>query len=340
MATAVLKRSYKIHALAADLGLRPSEDPVREILKFCDRSVRRFLRDFPDCCTLAGLLDIAAAKLGTRFEEIHSDGELEELRLRYARQGEKAFATFNEELSEQVLGITFRRTNRKSWEPPFVSVIDCRGPKCFRSYYTKWHELAHLLILTDQMRLTFRRTHFGLDEKDPEEALVDVIAGAFGFYPDLIRPEAKGPISFERIEDIRARLCPEASCQSSVIGVVKAWSSPCLLIQAELALKRGEKRAMAQRAFEFREEPTPVLRAVQVSPNEFARSQGLTIYPNMRVPECSVIHEVFSRGLTSASARESLADWESSDGTRLPDASVLVQARKNWDGVQALITPG
>ncbi len=340
MATATLKRSYKIHALAADLGLRPSEDPVREILKFCDKNVRRFLRDFPDCCTLTGLLDIAAAKLGTRFEEIHSDGELEELRVRYARQGERAFANLHEELSDEVFGITFRRTSRKPWEPPFVSVIDCRVDKRFRSYYTKWHELGHLLILTDQMRLTFRRTHFGLDEKDPEETLVDVIAGSFGFYPELIRPEAKGTISFERIEVIRARLCPEASCQSSMIGVVKAWTSPCVLIQAQLALKRGESRAMAQRAFEFREEPTPMLRAVQVSPNEFARSEGLIIFPNMRVPERSVIHEVFTSGLSTASARENLAYWESSDGTALPDVSVFVQARTSWDGVQALITPG
>ena len=37
------------------------------------------------------------------------------------------------------------------------------------------------------MRLTFRRTHFELEDKDPEEALVDVIADAFGFLPDLVR---------------------------------------------------------------------------------------------------------------------------------------------------------
>jgi hypothetical protein len=34
-----------------------------------------------------------------------------------------------------------------------------RKPR-FRSYYTKWHEIGHLLILlTDQMRLAPRRTH-------------------------------------------------------------------------------------------------------------------------------------------------------------------------------------
>lgn len=339
MATVSLKRSYKVQALAQDLGLKPSDNPVREILRFCDKSVRRFLRDFPTCSTLSEFLEMVAAKLGTRFEEVHSDEELEDLRRRYAHQGEKAFANLHEELADSVFGITFRRTNRKAWEPPFVSVIDCRGEKRYRSYYTKWHELAHLLILTDQMRLTFRRTHFGLEDKDPEETLVDVIAGTFGFFPDLIRPEAKGLISFEQIERIRAKLCPEASQQASVIGAVRAWPSPCLLIRAQLAFKRGEKQALAQRAFEFREEPTAVLRAVQVSPNESARSQGLVVFPNMRVPERSVIHTAFTNGHEAAPERENLAWWASSDGTRLPALNVLVQARPDWDGVQALITP-
>lgn len=172
MATTALKRSYKIHALASDLGIKSSGDPVREIVRFCEKRVRRFLRDFPDCATLSQLLDIAASKLGTKFEEIHSDDELDEVRERYLRQGEKAFASLQEELSAQVFGVTFRRTSRKSWELPFVSVIDCRGEKRFRSYYTKWHEMGHLLILTDQMRLTFRRTHFGLEDKDPRKPLL------------------------------------------------------------------------------------------------------------------------------------------------------------------------
>jgi hypothetical protein len=339
MAATSLKRSYKVHTLAADLGLRASDDPVRDILRFCDKRVRQFLRDFPHCSTLTELLEIVASKLGTRFEEIRSDDELDEVRARYLRQGEKSFALLQEELSDRVFGITFRRTNRKSWEPPFVSVIDCRGEKQLRSYYTKWHEIGHLLVLTDQMRLTFRRTHFGLDEKDPEEALVDVIAGAFGFLPELVKPLAKGEPSFEKIEGVRLKLCPEASQQASLIGIVKAWPSSCILLQAQLALKRGETRRLAQRSFGFGVEPAAVLRAVQVSPNDAARAADLTIFPNMRVPERSVIYRVFSEGIEKAEAKENLFWWESSDGTQLPDANVFVQARSAWEGVQALITP-
>jgi hypothetical protein len=339
MAVTALKRSYKIHALAGDLGIKPSGDPVREIVRFCEKRVRRFLRDFPDCATLSHLLEIAASKLGTKFEEINSDDDLDEVRGRYLRQGEKAFASLHEELPAQVFGITFRRTNRKAWELPFVSVIDCRGEKRYRSYYTKWHELGHLLILTDQMRLTFRRTHFGLEDKDPEEALVDVIAGAFGFLPDLVQPLATGTPSFDRIEGIRMKLCPEASQQASLIGIAKAWPTPCLLLQAQLGLKRGERRELAQGGFDFQEGPREVLRAIQVTPNDAARAANFVIFPNMRIPLRSVINRVFSGEAADAQAVENLSWWESSDGSQLPSVTVLVHARSGWDGVQALLTP-
>jgi hypothetical protein len=334
-----LKRNYKIHALANDLGIKPSADPIREIVRFCKKRITRFFSDFPECSTLSQLLQISASKLGTKFEEIHSDLQLEEVRGQYLRNGEKSFANLHEELSSQVFGITFKRVNRKSWELPYVSIIDCRGQKEYRSYYTKWHELGHLLILTDQMRLAFRRTHFGLDEKDPEEALVDVIAGSFGFLPELITPQAKGQISFAQIERVRVKLCPEASQQSSLIGIVKAWPAPCILLRAQMGLKRGERREIIQGTFGFDELPKEVLRAVQVMPNDEARSKNFMIFPNMRVPERSIIYRVFAENKSEAQAAEDLSWWESTDGGRLPATKVLVQAKKGWDGVSALITP-
>jgi hypothetical protein len=339
MSPSTLKRNYKIHALAIDLGIKPSGDPIREIVRFCEKRIRRFLRDFPDCLTLSQLLEISASKLGTRFEEVRSDDQLDAVRGRYLRQGERAFASLHEELSPNVFGVTFKRLNRKSWELPYVSVIDCRGDKQFRSYYTKWHELGHLLILTDQMRLAFRRTHFGLEEKDPEEALVDVIAGAFGYLPDLVRPLAEGQPSFDQIEKIRLKLCPESSQLASLIGIAKAWPTSCILLQAQMALKRGERRDLAQGTLGFQEKPKELLRAVQVTPNDVARSSNFVIFPNMRVPERSVIYKVFAGETADGRAVEDLSWWESSDGSQLPVAKVLVQARSAWDGVRALITP-
>jgi hypothetical protein len=339
MSPTPLKHSYKIRALASDLGVKPSDDPIREIVRFCQRRVRRFLRDFPECPTLSQLLEICASKLGTKFEEIHSDNGLQEVRSRYLRQGERAFASLHDELSTNVLGITFKRLSRKAWELPYVSVVDCREEKRFRSYYTKWHELGHLLILTDQMRLAFCRTHIGTDDKDPEEALVEIIAGAFGFLPDLVLPLATGEPSFERIEDIRVKLCPEASWQSALIGIVKAWPTPCMLLLAKMGLKRGERRALAQGAFGFQESPKEALRAVQVTPNEAARKENFVIFPNMRVPERSLINRVFTREAADDKALEDLSWWESSDGSRLSSCGIFVQVQKTREGVFALVTP-
>jgi hypothetical protein len=336
---APLNRRYEIVALAADLGIRPSADPVRDILACCEKRVRRFLRDFPDCRTLTELLDIVASKLGTKFEVIKSDEELLEVRDRYARLGERSFASLPEDLDDDVFGITFRRIAKRPWELPFVSVIDCRGDKCFRSYYTKWHELGHLLILTDQMRLSFRRTHAVHDHKDPEESMVDVIAGTFGYFKDIVRPMANGALSWENIEAVRTQLCPESSQQAAVIGIVKSWPVPALLIQATLGLKQGEKRQLDQGTLDFADGPVPVLRAVQVTPNDAARRSDLVIFPNMRIPERSIIHRLFAEELHEARAEEDLVWWESSDGTRLPSLKVHVLARRQWNAVQALITP-
>src|SRR5262249_50750301 len=158
-----------------------------------------------------------------------------------------------------VFGITFKRTRRRSWEPAYVSVVDCRGQKLARRYFTKWHELGHLLILTDQLRLEFRRTHLHLDERDPEERLVDVLAGEFGFLREIILPHADGSISFEKVEQIRTKLCPDASQLASLIGVTRTWPQPCVLIRAEEGLRKEEQRAAAQSNFAFLDSPEPVL---------------------------------------------------------------------------------
>lgn len=335
-----LKKSAKIWKLAQDLGIRirTIDDPVSAILDYCEKIIKQFLKDFPDCKNLYSMLDWVAGKVGTTFEEIHSDKDLERIKSKYLKKGEKIFVTLDKDLSDNVYGITFKLTNREPWEPPFVSIIDCRGRKAFRSYYTKWHEIAHLLILTDQMRLSFTRTYH-LSDKDPEEVMIDIIAGTFGFYPPIIRQYINSEISFECIDDLRKLLCPEASQQASLIGFVKAWPSPCLLIYGELALKKSEKERLSQQNFDFYNNPSYVLRATKVTINEEALRQNLRIFENMRIPKNSVIHRVFEESSTYGEAEENLSWWETSDGMRLPNLPIRVQAKNFGDGVYALITP-
>ena len=341
-----LKHRYEIHTLARDLGIETPRDPVRAILRLCEKRTLSILRDYPECSTLAELLMVMEAHLDTEFVEVRTDDELRDVRVRYSRKGEVALAGLHDELADDVYGITFRRTTRKPWERQFVSIIDCRGEKRFRSYFTKWHELGHLLVLTDQHRLKFRRTHADTAQlSDPEEGLVDLIAGRIGFLARFVRPVANGNASFKAFESVRTKLCPEASKEASVFGMAAAWPLPCLLLQAEMAYKRGEQSVAAQEGFEFHEAPRPALRAVSARPNDAARGTDLVVYPNMRVPERSIIHKVFCGELYEGEADEDLSWWETRGGQRLPALAVRVEARRQ-DGVvdeepavQSILTP-
>ena len=334
-----LKSSLQVWKLARDLGIKPSNDPVGDILRYCDQKIRRVFRDFPDCKTLSDLLECAASKVGTLFKTATTDAEMQRIKRKYLDKGEKGFATIEEDFSDDVFGITFKRCNREPWEPEFVSVIDCRGEKAARSYYTKWHEISHLLVLTGQTRLAFRRTHSPSTLKDPEEALIEVIAGTFGFYAPIAQQYADGEISFETVEDLRRQLCPEASQQASLIGFVKAWPTPCLLLRAELKLRTHEEARLAQQSFRFHDAPLPSLRAVHVTQSDEARKRGMTIYKKMRVPESSVIYRVFADGIPYAEGEENLCWWEASNGTILPEMPVRVKARGSRDCVDAMIIP-
>ena len=334
-----LNGSIVIHRLAGDLGLRASETPVDSVLSYCHRRVKEFLTDFNDCQTPALLLQFLANKLSTRLCEIGTDEQLLNLQGEYVSRGETGFATLvNELAAEDTYGITLKLQNPQFWEPRYVSIVDSRGRKRQRSYHTKWHELGHLLILTDQTRLAYYRNHVRSQPKSAEESLVDVVAGEFSFYAPMIKAHTKGEISFDRIEQVRSDLCPEASAYSSILNLAKLWSTPAVWVEAKLAHKKSEEDN-GQSSFAFQKKPSPVLRAIHTVANSAAKMTELRIIPNFRVPAQSVIHRVFSGGADSLAASEDLSLWCSSDGKRLPKRLIHVEAKRIGESVHALIRP-
>jgi len=330
--------SQKIWDIASALRLPPTDSPTDAILAYCVERARAMLADFPECASPSDLLDIMSATLGTSFEVIRSDDELLELQRRYVHAGEFGFATLDKELQGDVYGVTYRRLAVRTGERPFVSIIDCRGRKGLRSYFTKWHEIGHLLILTDQQRTIYKRTHAPGTSKDPEETLVDVIAGHMGFLPQFLVPEIGSDVTFAEVDRIRGKLCPEASLLSSAIAYTKHHSQPCVLIEAKLALKKDEEAELLQGAFSFYEPPAPKLRVQVVVPSPNSKEHGLYIPKNYRVPEASVINRVHEGPLEYGIASECLSLWESSDGKCLGPLAVRIEARKSFDAVLALIS--
>lgn len=334
-----LKNSAVIWKLAKDLGIKSIIDPVDDILRFCEKKIKIFLREYPECKTLTDFLNVVAAKVRTKIIEVRSDEDLDALQKEYVARGEVIFATLKKELEGEVLGITIRLQKHEPWENEFVSIIDCRGDKAARSYFTKWHEIAHLLALTDQQRLQFHRTQHRSPQHDPEEAMIDIIAGKFGFYEAFISKHAKGDASFELIENLCSELCTESSYQAALIGFIKAWPKPCLLLYCEPSLKKGEQAILDQFGFDFNELPTLRLRATKITPSIPATTTGIRIHQNMRVPESSVIYSVFHGDVDYAEAEENLSSWEASNGSCLPDRAVKVIAKRRRGGVYAIISP-
>jgi hypothetical protein len=330
--------SKKIWEIATALGLPSNDSPADAILKFCEERAAAMLTDFPDCTTPSELLDIMAAILGTTFEVIRSDEELVALQRRYVQNGEFGFATLNKELHGDVYGITYRRMTARPGARAFISAIDCRGDKGLRSYFTRWHEIGHLLILTDQQRSTYKRTHARASNKDPEETLVDLIAGHMGFFPQFLLPEIGTDVTFAEVDRIRGKLCPDASLFSSAIAYAKHHGEPCLLIEAKMALKKGEEASLLQESFGFHDPPMPKLRVQSVVPSNNARQHGLYIPKSYRVPESSIIHLVHNGQQEQAAGVECLSLWKSSDGKCLGPKPIRIEVRKSFDSVLALIS--
>lgn len=260
-----LKYSRSVQSLACELGFRLSADPVGAILRLCDSKIKEIMSGMPDCDSLDTMLDWVANKVKTVFEIVETDEDIQRIKEKYFEKREVGFLNLEEFLAdENDLGITIRLINSEEWEPRFVSVIDCRGSKGCRAYFTKWHEIAHILTMPNNQP-AFSFSHAKASSGKPVEKLMDLIAGRTGFYAAISCRHIEEEISFEAIETLRQKLCPQASRQSALINFTKFWSSPCILVCARIAYKKDEEAELKQGSFFFHDKPQPELRAVHVS---------------------------------------------------------------------------
>jgi hypothetical protein len=318
--------------LARDLGAPDRIDPIDSVLAYGDELIAR-LHGAVQCTKLSTLVDWVANKLGMRFVVVETDEDLRRLRQEYAARGEFGMARLAAELAgPHCYGGTF------SLEQPtkgirFVAVIDTRGEKRFRSYFTKCHEVAHILLMTEQQLLVFRRTHE--ETNHPQEDLVDRVASRLGFYTPLLRPYFIAPLSFDLIQTIMSEVCPEASWESAVRGVVAAWPQPAVWLRAELGLKRAEADQKDQGRLGFLPPPAAKLR-ISDAPAVSPAAAKFGFFKNMRIPTNSIITSVFD-GAPPSGAGEDLSWWDVS-GRHLPSLSIRVAARRVASGiVEALL---
>lgn len=152
-----------LESVATELGIPFGDNPVQAIVRYCQEITAKNIADYGGCNTSDELLQICAQKVGTRFEVISSIEDLDRATRSWVNRGESQFASVEREFERGVLGITFRVRRPAKWETPFVSVIDARGNRCTRAWFTKWHELG-----PPHPRQATRRSHYGAVWRSPQ----------------------------------------------------------------------------------------------------------------------------------------------------------------------------
>ena len=148
------------------------------------RSLRSCRSALPE--TFQNFLSTPPPSLGLEIVEVHGDHDLKSLLERIPPTREPALARVRMELDDKTDAVVLQRQNPEPWERRYLAVINCRSWHAHRRYFSKWHELVHLLLEGRQLRLEFRRT--GVERKHPEEILVDKIAGELAFFPPVFVP--------------------------------------------------------------------------------------------------------------------------------------------------------
>ncbi len=343
-----LDQQQAVAGLAAALGL-DWRDPITAILRHCNGKIAAWLKEARRVGSLDELQLLICRQLHLVFEEFHTEGELTQLIAKYVSMGEVGFAGIRATFNDDVYAtLTERRHMKSRDEPRYIAFIDLRGDKAARRYFTRWHEIAHLLTLVKQLELPFHRS---TKQRDPIEQLMDVIAGDVGFYDPIFRPTVERAfdrdprLTFAAVENIRAEVCPGASFHATLIACAKRWPASVITLEVGLGLKKAEVSIVRSGQLGiFSDKPEMKLRAIVAIGNEAAKKARFRIHQNMRIPEASLLSRHFAdtderRLALDTSGRENLAIWQHSDGTSLGHLDVFIEARRLHDHLVALVRP-
>ena len=290
-------------------------------------------------------------RLSVKVEHVRHDTDLDRISRehRLSDVGRRLLlATLNDSNTD---GWLIHRPDLQDGDRQYLAIVDARGAKRSRAWFTTWHELAHLIVTPPQHAFEgFQRTVFAEPKKDPIESVVDAVAAKLAFYGPLAYPvfdeelAHTDSVSFGVIEAIRLRVAPEASFQSTAIAVVQHIQEPALLLQVDLGLKRSEQQQLQSPQLDLGMAPAqavrPKLRAICLATSSSARDAGLRIFDNMRVPDRSVLALVFrDRSLQDAEAAENQDWWETSSQGPLTSLPVQFAACRRGPHVYALMTP-
>lgn len=348
-----LNRDPKIVRLAGELGLSKRGNCLKRITEFALSKVEDIIDDSPiPIGNLEDLRLMIANKVSMKLELIETDEDIERIATKYSDFHPALHQRLRLEFIESSTeGITLER---ERWQPPqhrYLAIIDARGGRNSRAYFTSWHEISHLLVHPPQEEFPgFRRTPTEQElDKDPIESLVDYISGHVAFYEPFFEPvlvkqiEKHDGLTFEAIEESKDKAAPEASLFATAIQSINYYSKPALLLRVAPSLKKQQQRVLnsEQQRFNFAEPDfSPKIRAVTVIRNEKAREQKtFEIRPNMRVPPQSILYEAAESLVDmKGQAKEDQKWWETSSRGYLASLPIDVETIKRGPYTYGIIT--
>jgi hypothetical protein len=337
----------RVVKIARDLGLDAEHNVVEQVIDYCLRSIDSW-PGIKKISTITELEHLACKRLDLELEEIHVDADIERLVRKYAAEGEYGFATIRSGFDEETFGTTYSRVNViPGMTKRYVAFIDCRGEKYHRRFFTRWHEIAHLLTNPPKAGQPVNRSTIA---RCPVEQLMDKIAGIVGFYDPIFRQalnsHAHESLTLEQVETIRLTYCPVASFQATLITCIQRVDEPAIYVEVGLGYKKAEGKKVYSDQMSFLPDDLPEskLRVLQASPNTAARTARIRIDRNMEVPSGSLIARLFSNASatptsSSSSGVESLSIWKHSDGSDLGTRDVWIAANRVGSRILAIVKP-
>ena len=322
----------KLKQLARNLHIPDGGDCLHELREHAIASVQEMLKEW-SVETIAELRSLVADKLSVKIESIGADQDTERLAEKYGQ----VMSGFRQLLRAEFIkgdteGLLIDNPKPGKGGRDYLVIVDARGTRRARAYFTAWHELAHLLLYPRRQAVLegFRRAPtIEAKLKDPVESAVDHIAGLLAFWEPLFGPAllsaASGDLSLEAIAKARSEVAPGASFQSACLAAVRVWKRPVAFVTAAVSPKRDGSSLS--------------LRVQNIVANEAAREVGCTVRRQMRIPPASAISEAF--GDLSANRHcgmENQAGWEVSGQGSLPALAWQVEAVRRGPLVYALLT--
>jgi hypothetical protein len=327
-----LAHHAKLKQLARNLHIPDSGDCLRELQGHAIASVQQMLKQ---CSveTIAELRSLVADKLSVKIEFICEDQDIERLAQKYGQ----VMSGFRQLLRAEFIkgdteGLLIDNPRPGKGGRDYLVIVDERGARKTRAYFTAWHELAHLLLYPRRQAVFegFRRAPTPEAKlKDPVESAVDHIAGLLAFWEPIFRPAllsaASGGLSLEAIERTCMDVAPGASLQSACLSAVRIWEQPVVFLTAAVSPKIDGT--------------APCLRVQSIVANDPAREMGCKVRRQMRIPPASAITKAFGDMLGNRyRGMEDQADWEVSGQGSLPTLVWQVEAVRRGPLVYGLLT--